>query len=96
MINDFIKMVHARLNPAAHITGILITRWESSKLSKGIEANLHQTLGNVVFQTKIRKNIRLAEAPLENADIVDYDPRCNGAKDYQAFADEFLSRIQSI
>ena len=35
------------------------------------------------------------EAPLENADIVDYDPKCNGAKDYQAFADEFLSRIQS-
>ena len=95
MINDFIKMVHARLNPAAHITGILITRWESSKLSKGIEANLRQALGDVVFQTKIRKNIRLAEAPLENADIVDYDPKCNGAIDYQAFADEFLCRIQS-
>lgn len=95
MINDFIKMVHTRLNPAAHITGILITRWESIRLSKGIEANLRQALGEVVFQTKIRKNIRLAEAPLENADIVDYDPKCNGAIDYQAFADEFLCRIQS-
>ena len=84
MINDFIKMVHTRLNPSAHITGILITRWESSRLSKGIETNLRQALGD-----------RLAEAPLENADIVDYDPKCNGAIDYQAFADEFLCRIQS-
>ena len=95
MINDFIKMVHTRLNPAAHVAGILITRWESSKLSKGIEENLRQALGDIVFQTKIRKNIRLAEAPLENANIVDYDPRSNGAMDYQAFADEFMSRIQS-
>ena len=95
MINDFIKMVHTRLNPAAHVTGILITRWESSKLSKGIEENLRQALGDIVFQTKIRKNIRLAEAPLENANIVDYDPRSNGAMDYQAFADEFMRRIQS-
>ena len=95
MINDFIKMVHTRLNPAAHVTGILITRWESSKLSKGIEENLRQALGDIVFQTKIRKNIRLAEAPLENANSVDYGPSSNGAMDYQAFADEFMSRIQS-
>ena len=90
MINDFIKMVHARLNPQAHVSGILITRWEASNLSKGIENNL---LGDTVFRTKIRKNVRLAEAPLENANIVDYDPRSNGAKDYLSFAEEFLERM---
>lgn len=36
MINDFIKMVSTRLNPKAHISGILITRWETSNLSRGI------------------------------------------------------------
>ena len=93
MINDFIKMVHARLNPQAHVSGILITRWEASNLSKGIENNLRQALGGIVFRTKIRKNVRLAEAPLENANIVDYDPRSNGAKDYLSFAEEFLERM---
>ena len=96
MINDFIKMVHSRLNPAAHVSGILITRWEASKLSRGIETNLREAMGDTVFQTKIRKNIRLAEAPLEQANIVDYDPRSNGAIDYQSFADEFLRRITVI
>lgn len=43
---------------------------------------------------KIRKNIRLAEAPLENKNIVDYDKSSNGAHDYQAFTDEFLVRFQ--
>lgn len=96
MINDFIKMVHSRLNPAAHVSGILITRWEASKLSRGIESNLREALGDTVFQTKIRKNIRLAEAPLEQVNIVDYDPRSNGAIDYQSFADEFLRRFTVI
>ena len=95
MIRDFVAMVRHRLNPSVRIIGILITRWEASKLSRGIESNLRQALGDVVFRTIIRKNVRLAEAPLEKTDIVGYDPRSNGAIDYQAFADEFLGRIQS-
>ena len=94
MINDFINIVRRKLNPQVHITGILITRWEGSKLSKGIEDKLRDAVGNLVFNSRIRKNIRLAEAPLENRSILDYDKNCNGAKDYLSFADEFLTRIE--
>lgn len=95
MVKDFVAMGQHRLNPSARIMGILITRWESGKLSRGIEANLRQALGDMAFRTKTRKNVRLAGAPLEKTDIVGYDPRSNGAIDYQAFADEFLGRILS-
>ena len=94
MITDFINMVKRKLNPTVKISGILITRWEGSKLSKGIEEKLREALGDQVFNSKIRKNIRLAEAPLENRNIVDYDKSSNGAKDYIQFTEEFLSRIQ--
>ena len=94
MINDFINMVSRKLNPQAHITGILITRWEGSKLSKGIEEKLRIAVGDLVFKSRIRKNIRLAEAPLENQSIWDYDKNCNGAKDYLLFSEEFLNKIQ--
>ena len=94
-INKNIAYVHDLLNPAAHITGILITRWESSKLSRGIEDNLRDRLGDTVFRTKIRKNIRLAEAPLENVNIVKYAPDSNGARDYQSFAEELLETIKN-
>lgn len=94
MINDFINIVRRKLNPQVHITGILITRWEGSKLSKGIEDKLRDAVGNLVFNSRIRKNIRLAEAPLENRSILDYDKNCNGAKDYLSFADEFLTRME--
>ena len=96
MINDFINMVSRKLNPQAHITGILITRWEGSKLSKGIEEKLREAVGDIVFNSRIRKNIRLAEAPLESRSILDYDKNCNGAKDYLLFAEEFLNRMTQV
>ena len=86
-------MVKRKLNPNVSILGILITRWESSKLSKGIEEKLRGALGETVFATKVRKNIRLAEAPLESRNILDYDKNSNGAKDYMLFTEEFLGRI---
>ena len=93
MINNFVNLIHARLNKAAHISGILITRWESTNLSKPIEADLRRVLGDTVFQTKIRKNVSVAEAPFERRNIVEYAPRSNGAADYRAFTEELLVKF---
>lgn len=94
MISDFISKVQKSLNPAAHITGILLARWEITNLSKEIETRLRKQLGDLVFKTKIRKNITIAEAPLKSLNIVEFAPKCNGALDYQAFTDEILNSIR--
>lgn len=93
MINDFISQVQHRLNREAHVTGILITRWEYTKLTKDIEERLRKQLGSLVYTTKIRKNITIAEAPLESKNIVEFDPKCNGAQDYRTFTEELLNRF---
>ena len=93
MINNFIVMVRRRLNPNAHISGILITRWESTKLGRGVEKQLRDSLGKTVYQTKIRKNVSLAEAPYEAQDIVTYAPKSNGAQDYLAFTEELIKSM---
>ena len=94
MINNFIKMVNRRLNSRAHISGILITRWESTNLGKGVEKQLRDSLGEKVFKTKIRKNVSLAEAPYEAKDIVSYAPKSNGAQDYISFTNELCEIIK--
>lgn len=94
-ITNYVDMVRRKLNPNAHITGILITKWLNSNLTKNLESQLRETLGDLVYTTKIRHNVRIAEAPLQSRNIVDYAPESNGAKDYTAFAEEFLSRMQS-
>ena len=95
MMTDFVGMVKAKLNPKVKVAGVLITRYEKSNLSKQIENGLRESLGELVFETKIRKNITVAQAPLEATNIVDYDKKSNGAIDYVAFTDEYLSRKNS-
>ena len=92
MLTDVLQSVKKRLNPTLSLDGVIITRWENSKLSRNVEESLRSTFGEAVFNTKIRKNISLAEAPLSSQDIFRYAPDSNGAKDYQALAEEILAR----
>lgn len=94
MITQFISMIQKRLNPKAHISGILITRWENTNLSRQIELGLRNNKFYHTFETKIRKNVSIAEAPLEAKNIVEYAPKSNGAKDYIAFTHELLKILE--
>lgn len=93
MINRFTQQVKRSLNPDTYILGILLTRWELTNLSKQIEEGLRDELGDKVFKTKIRKNVTIAEAPLESKNILEYAPKSNGASDYLAFTDELLEKL---
>lgn len=94
MIKDFIEMIKENINPNVSIGGILLTRWENSNLSKQIEEGLREQREIKVYNTKIRKNIKVAEAPLECVNIVEYAPKSNGAIDYKAFTNEFLESLK--
>jgi chromosome partitioning protein len=91
-ITDSVKMLRRRLNPQLKIGGVLITRWNGRKLNRAIEDALRENLGELVYRTKIRENITVAEAPLQVQSIASYAPQSNGAKDYGELADEILSR----
>lgn len=94
MINEFISNVREFLNPEVHVSGVLITRWEKTKLTSGIEQELRSSWGDLIFKTKIRKNVTIAEAPLESSNIIEYAPKSNGAADYLSFTEELLNRLQ--
>ena len=93
-IISFIDLVRSSLNREAVLTGVLITRWESTNTTASIEKGLRDSLESLVFRTKIRKNIRVAEAPLMKQDIATYDPKSNGAQDYLAFTEELLEGLE--
>lgn len=94
MIMQFFGPVRSKLNPGVHLQGILLTRWESTRLARNIEERLRDELGERVFITKIRKNISLAAAPMSAVNIVDYAPNSHGAQDYITFTEELLTRIK--
>ena len=87
-----IEMVKKRANKELKLSGIIFTRWHGRNLNKALENQLRKQFGNIIFETKIRENISVAEAPLSSTDIYTYNPKCNGAKDYGSLVEEIIKR----
>jgi chromosome partitioning protein len=86
---EMITMVRRRLNPNVRITGILPTLSRTGTiLAREVQTEITRFFGPKVFQTRIRNNVRLAEAPSHGQSIFSYDPRSAGAEDYLKLAAE--------
>ncbi|MBW3542932.1 MAG: AAA family ATPase [Planctomycetes bacterium] len=92
-------LVTRRLNRELRVSGIVLCLYETgTRLAADVSEDLMAFLeasdadvpwaGAKVFETRVRRNIKLAEAPSFGQSIFDYDPSCAGAKDYAALAEE--------
>lgn len=74
------------------IDRVFITRYDSRKiLNKNVVAVLQEELGQKLYQTVIRENVSLAEAPARGQDIFSYNSGSYGAMDYQGLALEIIA-----
>ena len=88
------EIVSSGLNPDLDIDGIIVTRFHTIRsLDRMVEQNLREQYGNVVFPTKIRENATIVHAPIMSLDIISYDPKCNGAKNYGELLKEIEERL---
>jgi chromosome partitioning protein len=90
-----VEMVKNNLNPGLSVGGVLLTMYDSRlNLSRQVADDAREHFGDVVFQTVIPRNIRLAEAPSYGKPILLYDITSVGASSYLAVAKELMSRIE--
>lgn len=88
-----VEVVKERLNPELDISGILACRVDArTRHALEIVEQLRERFGNVVYNTVIRENVRLAECPSFGQSIMQYDTRSAGAKDYRALALEVMAQ----
>lgn len=66
-----------------------------SSTANSLISMVEKRYGEKVFQTKIRENISIAEMPLSGQTIFEYEPKSNGAADYQTLTDEIISREEN-
>lgn len=89
-----IKLVKKFLRPDIEVEGVVVTLYDGrAKLSKGVIAEIEKVFGNKVYDTRIPRNVRLAEAPSYGKTIAEYDAKCAGAQAYEKLAEEFLQKI---
>jgi chromosome partitioning protein len=98
-----IELVSQRLNPQLKLTGVLLCMFDAStrlatEVSDDVTAffQRERSPGGIAsharaFTTRIRRNVRLAEAPSFGQSILQYAPSSNGAEDYRQLAQEVLA-----
>lgn len=74
------------------ILGLLLTFVEDRIIfSRQIQQQMREFFGDLVFDTVIHRNVRLAEAPSTGESILTYDAESRGAVEYRALADEIIN-----
>jgi chromosome partitioning protein len=98
-----IGLVHDRLNERLQLAGVILCLYESgTKLAAEVSHDVEQFFREArqgapawsavrLFETRIRRNIRLAEAPSFGQSIFEYAASSPGAEDYRALGGEVLA-----
>ncbi|WP_264211787.1 ParA family protein [Leisingera thetidis] len=92
-----IREVRQSANPNLRIEGIVLTMYDRrNNLSQQVEQDARENLGDLVFQTKIPRNVRVSEAPSYAQPVLNYDTNSLGAQAYRALAEEILNKHHKI
>lgn len=104
---ETIEVVARRINGRLRLGGVLFCMYEAgTRLAAEVVSNVEEFFaqaegrrtpwsGARPFQTRIRRNIRLAEAPSFGRSIFQYAADSHGAEDYRALAREVAARETS-
>jgi chromosome partitioning protein len=99
---ETINLVAKRINRDLKVSGVVLCMYETgTKLANEVVADMEHFFteahgrsspwaNTTLFKTRIRRNIKLAEAPSFGQDIFTYAPTSNGADDYAALGKEVL------
>lgn len=88
-----IKIVQSRLNTSLQIEGILMTMYDGRlRLCNQVVSEVRRHFDDMVFNTIIHRNSRLAEAPSVGKPVVLYDANSKGSINYLNLAKEILQK----
>jgi chromosome partitioning protein len=91
-LQNTLEMIRENLNPRVQIEGILPTMLDSRTVhAKEAVEILEENFGDLVFNTRIKKAIKFAEAPVRGASVLKYDSKSNAADYYRQLAEEVLT-----
>jgi chromosome partitioning protein len=90
------EIVKKRLNDSLEITGIIPCLYDSrTKLGQEVLEKIKEYFSDKVFNTIIRKNVKLSESPSHGIPVMTYAPDSNGARDYTALTKEIIAQEQN-
>jgi chromosome partitioning protein len=91
---DTIERMRFDLNRGLAVEGVVLTMFDDrTNLAQSVASELRGFFGDLMCQTTIPRNIRLAEAPSHGKPAIAYDPHSRGAEAYMNLAQEIIERV---
>jgi chromosome partitioning protein len=89
------ERIRQRPNPQLKMLGVVITLFDKrTNISKDTHGQIRSVFGEVLFKTKITKNVRLEESPAYKETIFTFAPKSPGAVEYKKLAAEVVQRVE--
>jgi chromosome partitioning protein len=89
------ERIRARPNPDLRMLGVVITLFDKrTNISRDTHGQIRSVFGEVLFKTKITKNVRLEESPAYKQTIFSFAPKSPGAVEYKKLAAEVVQRVE--
>jgi chromosome partitioning protein len=90
---ETVGLVQKSLNPELKLEGIAVTMFDGrNRISHEVLAEIRNHFPDLIYQTIIRRNVRLSESPSYGKPVCLYDASSTGAQDYLELAKEFMNR----
>ena len=93
-LKETIDTVKKFYNPKLRVLGVLLTKYNGrTNLAKEVEEMAQQIaeqLDTIVFSSKIRNGVAVAEAPAHGESLLKYAPKSNPCLDYMEFIAEII------
>lgn len=91
-----VREVRQSANPNLRIEGVVLTMFDiRNNLSQLVSEDARDTLGEMVFETIVPRNVRLSEAPSFAMPVLEYADRSKGSQAYRALAQEMVDRYKA-
>lgn len=93
LLIETIEKVRDRLNPALELDGIFATMYDPRTLhAREVLERVQETFGERVFDTVVRRTVKLPDASVAAKPIMDYAPANTAAEAYMTLARELVAR----
>jgi len=90
-----LEVIREGYNPKLSVLGFVLTLFDSTRMSEEIRDELKLAFGELVFDSVIRRSVKLREAPALGRTIFQHAPGSPAAEDYLRLTQELLNRIQA-
>lgn len=92
-----VEQVRATINKRLSIQGVVLTMVDKrNNLAGQVQDDVRNTLGDLVYDTTIPRNVRISEAPSFGKPVLLYDIKCAGSQAYLQLASELIQREKSL